>query len=116
MVGLIHGEAFREQALRLEACIKFEINDVNASKELVGKLNRTLDVTIDQGSILFKEGNVDGALALYLEAYKITNHDSELCYYIASCFYNQKKYPQSLKYIGEIVEHGILEYPGKVTH
>ncbi len=35
----------------------------------------------------------------------------QLAYNIALCHYQQRQYPQSLKYISDVIEHGIREHP-----
>jgi tetratricopeptide repeat protein 30 len=38
-------------------------------------------------------------------------YDAELYYYLALCHYLLKQHVPSLKYISEIIDHGIREYP-----
>ena len=100
------------QISRLQAAIKYQLNDIIGCKEITDHFSQDQPETlIDQASILFKEGKIDEALESYLTAYKVTGFDAELCYYIALCYYIQRQFIPALKYIADIIENGIREYP-----
>lgn len=62
---------------------------------------------------LFQECHYEEACKKFVAALQVTGYKAETCYNIAVCFYMMKQYSASLKYINEIIEKGVQEYPGE---
>jgi tetratricopeptide repeat protein 30 len=103
---------FANQIAKLEASIRYEMEDYAGCKILVDQAPADDPDTIsNQGCLLFKEGDYDGACKLFLEASKIVGFRPDLVYNTALCYYMQKEFAPSLKNIAEIIEKGIREHP-----
>ncbi|WIA22247.1 hypothetical protein OEZ85_004572 [Tetradesmus obliquus] len=70
-----------------------------------------VEVAINTGCVLFKEGDYAGAAAKFNEAAAIEGSQPELQYNLALCCYKLKQYSQALKHLAEIVEKGVREHP-----
>ncbi|RTG83665.1 tetratricopeptide repeat protein 30 [Schistosoma bovis] len=72
-----------------------QIEDPNF-KEKLNKLN---------AAIHYGEGDLSGSRSI------MTGFQPQLSYNIALCYYHMKQYAQSLKYIADVIEHGIRDHP-----
>eukprot|EP00842_Homolaphlyctis_polyrhiza_P003663 jgi/Hompol1/4298/HPOL_003574-RA len=107
--------------LKLQAAIKYEMDDLAGCKALVDQSSQEdPDTLINQACLLFKvvipettanEAKYEEACAKYAEASKVVGYRAELAYNMALCYYMMKQYVPALKNIAEIIEKGIREHP-----
>ena len=65
----------------------------------------TADFTtlVNQGCVLFKEGEYELALQKFKDSLKISEFNAELYYNIALCLYESWEYEEVLKFVDEII-------------
>jgi len=66
---------------------------------------------VNQGCVLYKEGDYDGANRKFMEAMQATGYSPDLAYNIALCYYRTQQFGPSLKHLAEIIERGVREHP-----
>jgi tetratricopeptide repeat protein 30 len=69
------------------------------------------DIIVNQGCVLYKEGDYEGANRKFMEAMQATGYSPDLAYNIALCYYRIQQYGPSLKHLAEIIERGVREHP-----
>ncbi|KAJ8325433.1 Tetratricopeptide repeat protein 30A [Batrachochytrium dendrobatidis] len=98
--------------LKLQAAIKYEMDDLSGCKAFVDQAPQDdPDTLVNQACLLFKELKYEEACIKYTEASKIVGYNAEILYNIALCHYMIKQYVHALKHIAEIIEKGIREHP-----
>lgn len=98
--------------LHLQAAVKYEQDDLPATKSLVDQcLHDDPDTIVAHGCILYKEGEFDKAREKFQEAMQQLSYQADLAYNIALCYYKTKQYGLSLKDIAGIIEKGVREHP-----
>ncbi|KAI9159576.1 hypothetical protein H9P43_008916 [Blastocladiella emersonii ATCC 22665] len=103
---------FSEQIKRLQAAIKYESDDVTGCRVLIDQCAQDdVDTIFNQACLLYKEGKYADALVRFNEAAKRQGYHPELFYNMALCAYQRREYVTSLKFIADIIEHGIRDYP-----
>ncbi|KAJ3369056.1 Tetratricopeptide repeat protein 30A [Kappamyces sp. JEL0680] len=108
----IDNPAIAPQILKLEAAIRYEMEDYPGCKELIDQTPQDdPDNMANNACLLLKEGKIDDACKLYMDASKIVGFRPDLVYHTALCHYLVKDYGQSLKKIAEIIERGIRDHP-----
>jgi tetratricopeptide repeat protein 30 len=108
--------------LKLEAAIRFEMEDFTGAKHIIEQSSPTDPDSIANRACLLlkvdfqliKEGNFEEALKLYTEAYKIVGFRPDLAYGSALAQYLLNDYVSSLKNISKIIERGIRDHPGLI--
>ena len=105
----------KSDVLKLQAAIKYAEDDLPASRGLIDQIDGQSDLSnkeVNLGCILLKEeAHFDEALEKFTSALQIEGYQPDLSYNIALCYYRMKQYPQAMKHIGDIIEHGIREHP-----
>ena len=69
------------------------------------------DVNINNAAVSFQEGKYDIARSQYIDVMNMVGYSPDLAYNIALCYYREKQFINSLKYISEIVEKGVRNHP-----
>ncbi|XP_063778454.1 intraflagellar transport protein 70A isoform X3 [Pseudophryne corroboree] len=109
---LLDNPAYHSKVLKLQACIKYGEEDLSAAKSLVEQMpSDDPECEINLGSLLYKEGQYEEACKKFITAMQIVGYKQDLSYNIALCYYSMKQYVPALKYIADIIEHGIREHP-----
>lgn len=108
----IENPEYQVKITKLQAAIKYGEDDLSGAKALVDQCpSQDSDTELNQACILFKECHYEEACKKFVAALQVTGYKAETCYNIAVCFYMMKQYSASLKYINEIIEKGVQEYP-----
>ncbi|XP_072009564.1 intraflagellar transport protein 70A isoform X2 [Engystomops pustulosus] len=109
---LLDSPAYQSKVLKLQACIKYGEEELSGAKSLVEQIpSEDPDSEINLGCLLYKEGQYEEACKKFLTAMQVVGYKQDLSYSIALCYYNMKQYVPALKYISDIIEHGIREHP-----
>ncbi|XP_075712467.1 intraflagellar transport protein 70A isoform X2 [Rhinoderma darwinii] len=109
---LLDSPAYQSKVLKLQACIKYGEEDLSGAKSLVEQIPPDdPDSEINSGCLLYKEGQYEEACKKFLTAMQVVGYKQDLSYSIALCYYSMKQYVPALKYISDIIEHGIREHP-----
>ncbi|XP_039631100.1 tetratricopeptide repeat protein 30A isoform X1 [Polypterus senegalus] len=109
---LLDSPAYHTKILKLQAAIKYGEEDISGTKSLVEQLpSDDPDSEINLGCLLYKEGAYEEACKKFIGAIQVIGYQPDLAYNIALCYYSMKQYAPSLKYIADIIEHGIREHP-----
>lgn len=105
----------KSDVYKLQAAIKYAEDDLPAARGLIEQIedqSGLADKEVNLGCILLKEeGRAEQALAKFMSALQIEGYKPDLSYNVALCYYRMKQYPQAMKFIGDIIEHGIREHP-----
>eukprot|EP01137_Pigoraptor_chileana_P006775 Opistho-2@51462 len=107
----IENQSYQPKVDKLIAAIKYEQDDLPGAKAMVEASTDDADSIVNQGCILFKEENYEGACIKFSEAMQVLGYQADLSYNIALCFYKLKQYAPALKHIADIIERGIKEHP-----
>lgn len=108
----VEGEQYRQRVLMLQAIIKYEQDDLGGCKSLLNQCHSDdPDVLVNNAAVLFKEGNFSAARTQYTEAINTLGYHPDLAYNIALCYYKEKQYGPSLKFITEITDKGVRAHP-----
>ncbi|CAH8502550.1 unnamed protein product [Schistosoma rodhaini] len=103
---------FKEKLNKLNAAIHYGEGDLSGSRSIVEQnSNGDIDSIINLGCLFYREGDYQKACQHFQQAIQTTGYQAQLTYNIALCYYQMKQYAQSLKYIADIIEHGIREHP-----
>ncbi|XP_056376610.1 tetratricopeptide repeat protein 30A isoform X1 [Hyla sarda] len=109
---ILDSPAYQSKVLKLQACIKYGEEDLSGAKSLVEQIpSDDPDSEINSGCLLYKEGQYEEACKKFLTAMQVIGYKQDLSYSIALCYYSMKQYVPALKYISDIIEHGIREHP-----
>ncbi|XP_073534207.1 intraflagellar transport protein 70A isoform X2 [Phyllobates terribilis] len=109
---LLDSPAYQSKVLKLQACIKYGEEDLSGAKSLVEQIpSDDPDSEINLGCLLYKEGQYEEACKKFITAMQVVGYKQDLSYSIALCYYTMKQYVPALKYISDIIEHGIREHP-----
>ncbi|XP_073425699.1 intraflagellar transport protein 70A isoform X2 [Dendrobates tinctorius] len=109
---LLDSPAYQSKVLKLQACIKYGEDDLSGAKSLVEQIpSDDPDSEINLGCLLYKEGQYEEACKKFITAMQVVGYKQDLSYSIALCYYRMKQYVPALKYISDIIEHGIREHP-----
>ncbi|XP_077125167.1 intraflagellar transport protein 70A isoform X2 [Ranitomeya variabilis] len=109
---LLESPAYQSKVLKLQACIKYGEDDLSGAKSLVEQIpSDDPDSENNLGCLLYKEGQYEEACKKFLTAMQVVGYKQDLSYSIALCYYSMKQYVPALKYISDIIEHGIREHP-----
>ncbi|KNE63467.1 hypothetical protein AMAG_08592 [Allomyces macrogynus ATCC 38327] len=110
--GADENDDVRQAARKLQAAIKYESDDVAGCQALVdqGAANDP-DTAFNQACLLYKEGKYADAQAKFSDAARRHGYHPEVYYNVALCAYMRREYVTSLKYLADIIEHGIRDYP-----
>ncbi|KAJ3082320.1 Tetratricopeptide repeat protein 30A, partial [Quaeritorhiza haematococci] len=108
----IENPELARKVLKLQAAIKYEMDDLAGCKLLIEQAPADdTDSIINQGCLLFKEDKYEEACIRFAEALKILGYSAELSYNIALCHYRMGQYVPALKHIADIIERGIRDHP-----
>lgn len=109
---LMDSPTYQSKVLKLQASIKYGEEDLSGAKSLVEQIpSEDPDSEINLGCLLYKEGQYEEACKKFLTAMQVIGYKQDLSYSIALCYYSMKQYVPALKYISDIIEHGIREHP-----
>eukprot|EP00823_Brevimastigomonas_motovehiculus_P004022 TRINITY_DN2574_c0_g1_i1.p1 TRINITY_DN2574_c0_g1~~TRINITY_DN2574_c0_g1_i1.p1 ORF type:complete len:661 (+),score=182.05 TRINITY_DN2574_c0_g1_i1:50-2032(+) len=108
----VEDQQYSYRMLRLQAAIKYEQDDLSATKIYVDQcVQEDPDTIIAQACLLFKEGEFEKARQTFTEAATALGNQPDLMYNIGVCYYKMKLYPQALKCFNEIVDRGVKDHP-----
>ena len=108
----VEGEQYQQRVLMLQSIIKYEQDDLAASKGYLDQCHSDdPDVIINYAAIAFKEGNFANARTQYSEALNTMGYQADLAYNVALCYYREKQYGPALRTIAEIIDKGIRNHP-----
>ncbi|XP_058231576.1 intraflagellar transport protein 70A isoform X2 [Hemibagrus wyckioides] len=109
---LLDSTANHTKMIKLQSAIKYGEEDFPAAMTLVEQLPvDDPDTEVDQGCLLYKLGEYEKACAKFTGAMQVLGYQPDLAYNIALCLYSLKQYAPAVKYIREIIDHGIQEHP-----
>ncbi|KAJ3314377.1 Tetratricopeptide repeat protein 30A [Boothiomyces sp. JEL0838] len=101
-----------QEILKLEAAIRYELEDYAGCKLLIDQAPKDDPETIaNQACLMLKEGNYEEACKMYTDVTKIVGFRADIAYDTALCYYYMRDYVPALKNIAEIIERGIREHP-----
>lgn len=96
----------------IQAAVAFEQDDTSTC---IAKLKRHVDddpaIAVRLGCCFLKEGRPEEALQKFLDAMHAHGYQADLAYNIALCHYRTKQFGSAMKYLAEIVDRGLREYP-----
>lgn len=105
-------EEYKERVIKLQAAIKYGLEDLSSSKALVESCPpEDSDTDVNLGCLLYKEGNYEEALNKFAVTLKNIGFRPYLSYNVALCYYRLKAYGPALKYCADIIERGIRDHP-----
>lgn len=107
----VDSEQYSQRMLLLQSMIKYETDELPASKALLDQCQDDPEVVINYAAIAFKEGKFEAARKQYTEALTSLGYQPDVTYNIALCYYFEKQYGQALRHISEIIEKGIRHHP-----
>jgi tetratricopeptide repeat protein 30 len=108
----IEGEQYGQRMTMLQSMIKYEQDDLTASKALLDQcVSDDPDVIVNYAAIAFKEGKFESARQQYTEAINTMGYQADLAYNIALCYYRERQYGYALRHTSEIIEKGIRSHP-----
>ncbi|KAJ1624803.1 hypothetical protein T492DRAFT_1044543 [Pavlovales sp. CCMP2436] len=100
------------KTLMLQTAIRYEQDDLPGTRQLLEQcMPEDPDTVVNEGCVLYKEGQPDEARSKFTEAMNAVGPNAELAYNIALCHYNAKQFGPALKHIAEIIERGVREHP-----
>ncbi|CAH8531907.1 Tetratricopeptide repeat protein 30A [Schistosoma haematobium] len=103
---------FKEKLNKLNAAIHYGEGDLSGSRSIVEQNHSgDIDSIINLGCLFYREGDYQKACQHFQQAIQMTGFQPQLSYNIALCYYHMKQYAQSLKYIADVIEHGIRDHP-----
>ncbi|KAJ3409648.1 Tetratricopeptide repeat protein 30A [Chytridiales sp. JEL 0842] len=103
---------YAQKIVKLQAAIKYEMDDLNGCKLLVDQAPADdPDTLVNHACLLYKEGKYAEASIKYMDALKIVGYHPEFSYNLALCHYQVKEYVPALKCIADIIERGIRDHP-----
>ncbi|XP_028657098.1 tetratricopeptide repeat protein 30A-like [Erpetoichthys calabaricus] len=109
---LLDNPAYQAKVLKLQAAIKYGEEDLSGTKSLVEQLpSDDPDSEINLGCLLYKEAAYEEASKKFISAMQVLGYQPDLAYSIALCYYSMKQFMPALKYVSDIIEHGIREHP-----
>lgn len=112
MAVRVDTEQHRQRVLMLQAIAKYEQDDLGACKSLLNQcFQEDPDVAINKAALAFKEGNFAASRTQYTDALNTLGFSPDLAYNIALCYYKEKQFGLSLKYIAEIIDRGVRAHP-----
>ncbi|KAJ3193110.1 Tetratricopeptide repeat protein 30A [Irineochytrium annulatum] len=113
----VEGPEYAQKLVKLQAAIKYELDDLPGCKLLVEQSPPDdTDTIVNQACLLYKEAKYEEAAMKYSEALKVLGYHPELSYTLALCNYQLKLYVPALKCIADIIERGIRDHPGKAIY
>eukprot|EP01032_Pedospumella_encystans_P022786 gene22786-25812_t len=108
----VEGEQYAQRVLMLQSVIKYEQDELSASKGYLDQCHSDEpDVIVNYAAIAFKEGLFEKARDQYTEALNTMGYQADLAYNIALCHYRMKQYGPALRTIAEIIDKGIRNHP-----
>eukprot|EP00428_Durinskia_dybowskii_P078280 CAMPEP_0170356544 /NCGR_PEP_ID=MMETSP0117_2-20130122/1234_1 /TAXON_ID=400756 /ORGANISM="Durinskia baltica, Strain CSIRO CS-38" /LENGTH=648 /DNA_ID=CAMNT_0010610659 /DNA_START=42 /DNA_END=1988 /DNA_ORIENTATION=- len=108
----VEGEQYAQRVLMLQSVIKYEQDELAASKGYLDQCHADEpDVIVNYAAIAFKEGNFENARDQYTEALNTMGYQADLAYNIALCSYRMKQFGPALRTIAEIIDKGIRNHP-----
>ena len=108
----VQAEQFVQRKEILQSIIKYEQDDLTASKQFLDNCHDDdPDVIINYAAIAFKEGNYESARTQYTEAINSSGYQADLAYNTALCYYKEQQYGPALRTIAEIIDKGIRNHP-----
>ncbi|KAH7717054.1 Tetratricopeptide repeat protein 30 [Aphelenchoides avenae] len=112
-LALIDDPKLTPQVMKLDSAIKYREEDLANARILVEQYEPDdPDTEVNLACLDFKaDGNYEKALERFTSATKVHGYQSDLAYSLALCHYQMGDYDQALKYISEIVDRGVKDYP-----
>lgn len=108
----VEGEQYAQRVLMLQAVIKYEQDELPASKGYLDQCHsEDPDVMVNYAAIAFKEQQFESARNQYSEAITTNGYQADLAYNIALCYYREKQYGPALRGIADIIDKGIRNHP-----
>mmetsp|Transcript_4542 Transcript_4542/g.11650 ORF Transcript_4542/g.11650 Transcript_4542/m.11650 type:complete len:654 (+) Transcript_4542:121-2082(+) len=108
-------DAMHAERTKLQAAIKFQMDDMATSRALVETCPaEDPDTMVNQACIMYAEQRYDEALAKFNEAMNLVSFREDLAYNIALCHYRRKEFTQALEYIIKIIQVGLERAEMKV--
>ncbi|KAH8861620.1 Tetratricopeptide repeat protein [Schistosoma japonicum] len=111
-IAQIENSNFKERCTKLLAAIHYGEGNLPSSRSLIEQNSPgDTDTIVNLGCLLYREGDYAKALQQFQQAIQTIGFQPQLTYNVALCYYQMKQYAQSLKYIAEVIEHGIRNHP-----
>lgn len=108
----VDDEQYRYRMLHLQAAIHYQQDDLPAAKGYIDQcVQDDADTIVANGTVIYKEGDFEGARLKFVEAMNSLGYQPDLAYNIALCYYKMAQYGPALKHIAEIIERGVREHP-----
>ena len=108
----VEGEQYAQRVLMLQSVIKYEQDELSASKGYLDQCHSDdPDVIVNYAAIAFKEGNFESARTQYSDALNTMGYQADLAYNIALCYFRMKQFGPALRTIAEIIDKGIRNHP-----
>ena len=102
----------KEQALILQAAIRYADNDISSAKSILADSDQeNLDIMFDTACVLYKEERFEDALDHYMEIKRVHGFIPEVAYCIALCFYTLNRFSEAVQMISEIKANASRENP-----
>uniref|UniRef100_A0A7E4VA12 Tetratricopeptide repeat protein 30 n=1 Tax=Panagrellus redivivus TaxID=6233 RepID=A0A7E4VA12_PANRE len=112
VLSTVTNSSLQSAVIKLDSAIKYREEDHVNARVLVDQYSPDdPDVDVNLACLEYKEGNYRQALDKFNASAKSHGYVADEYYAIALCHYNLGAYDSALKYIGEIVDRGIKDYP-----
>uniref|UniRef100_A0A914YEV7 Tetratricopeptide repeat protein 30 n=1 Tax=Panagrolaimus superbus TaxID=310955 RepID=A0A914YEV7_9BILA len=100
------------QVIKLDSAIKYREEDINNARILVERYEpEDPDMEFNLACLDYKDGKYTDALKKFVAASNIHGYMADEYYSIALCHYNMGAFTQANKYIGEIIDRGVKDFP-----
>lgn len=108
----VDSEQYAQRLLQLQAAIKYEEDDLAASRALLDKcVADDPETMVNQACVVYKEGQFEEARQLFTEALHAAPYNPGTAYAVALCHYKLKQYGPALQLLNDIIERGVREHP-----
>ncbi|KAL7061792.1 hypothetical protein AAHC03_0241 [Spirometra sp. Aus1] len=108
----IENPDYRERIVKLQAAIRYGEGDMAGAASLVEQCSADdPDTAVNTGCLLYREAKYAQACKRFQQTMQVVGFQPTIAYNIALCYYQMKQYAQALKYIADIIEHGIHDHP-----
>ncbi|KAJ1513294.1 Tetratricopeptide repeat protein 30A [Coelomomyces lativittatus] len=108
----IQNPKYQDKIRKIQAAIKFELDDLSGCRLLIDQCAPDdPDTLFNQACLLYKQSHYAEAQTKFQEVLKRQGYQAEVTYQVALCAYQLKDYATSIKYVADLIDHGIRDYP-----
>jgi len=108
----VQDPSLKDQVIILQSAIRYAQEDIQSAKSgLATSDQESIDVMMDNATILYKEDRFEQALETYMEIKRVHGFLPEVAYCIALCYYRLNRFPETIQMITEIKSQAGRSHP-----